>query len=104
VAAKGKGVKSVPLPEWVVHIEANAPEEADPPRALADLLNEYSATVVMEERSLSVTLTFKSGTARGASLLASEVVEKAVIQAGLPSWPITKIEVGPIEPTIVSGA
>ncbi len=79
--------------QWTVHIEAAAPQGADPVGQLMDLLAKYSASASAAERSWSVTLTIESHTAMHAGLLAGEAVNKAVAEAGLPLWPITRFEV-----------
>ena len=83
--------------QWTVHIEAAAPQSAEPLGELMDLLAKYSASATADERSWSVTLTIESHTAMHAGLLAGEAVNKAVAEAGLPLWPITRFEVEPAE-------
>ena len=83
--------------QWTVHIEAAAPQSAEPLGEPWTCWPSIRPARSADERSWSVTLTIESHTAMHAGLLAGEAVNKAVAEAGLPLWPITLFEVEPAE-------
>lgn len=85
--------------EWTVYVEALAPEGTEagyPPdlmaSALMDQLADYGASVSADARSWSVQFSVEAESTSEAADYGRDLVLKAVDAAGLPDWPLVRLE------------
>lgn len=84
--------------EWTVYVEALAPEgapEASPDvvaSALMDQLADYGASASADEGSWSVQFSVEAESTSEAADHGRELVDKAAAAAGLPDWPLARLE------------
>lgn len=87
------------MPEWAVYVEAVAPEGAPTATSaevvaevLMDKLAGYGASAAAGERSWSAQFSVEAESATEAASQGGELVAKAVAVAGLPDWPLARLE------------
>ncbi len=85
--------------EWTIYIEAMAPEgaEASTPAdvvasALMDQLADNGASASADERSWSIQFLVEAESSPEAADQGRELIDKAVASAGLPDWPLVRLE------------
>jgi hypothetical protein len=85
--------------DWSVYLETLAPDGAGAPydmfaraSALMDLLTEQGAVTAADERSWSVQMAVTAESSAEALAAAGELVAKAAARAGLPDWPLVRLE------------
>lgn len=87
------------MSDYSVHVEARAPEDAEPIREaldptdrLMDLLADHHGVCGADDRSWSVTLSVEGEDPRAACERGTELIIELAAQAGLPAWPLVRVE------------
>lgn len=87
------------MSDYSVHAEARAPEGAEPlgdpvtpGDALMGLLTEHHGVCGADERSWTVTLSVDGHEAGDACARGSALILDLAVKAGLPAWPLVRIE------------
>ncbi len=86
--------------EWYsAYLEARAPAGADPvvdecaADALMDLLEKYDGVVSASDGSWGGTISIDAPSASDAAFIAGGIIEERAGKAGMPVWPVVRVEV-----------